>query len=80
MLADRNYAELRRQGIPAQPPGNIPRYEFDAIVIASSFAGARNAIYKELAAEYGDAAVHVMDESLVKSEAVMSAFGLTCGR
>lgn len=80
VLADRNYAELRRQGIPAQPPGNIPRYEFDAIVIASSFAGARNAIYKELAAEYGDAAVHVMDENLVKSEAVMSAFGLTCGR
>ena len=76
---DRNYTELRKQGIAADPPECIPEHEFDAIVIACSFAKTRRAIYKELTEKYGDKAVHAMDEALIKSRAIVSAFGLVCG-
>lgn len=76
-LADRNYIELRKEGFPVESPDNIAGYEFDAIVIAASFAKTRNAIYKELAARYGHKKVYGMSEDLVKDEAIMTAFGLT---
>lgn len=75
-LADRNYAEYRKQGIRVEAPDKIAGYEFDAIAIASSFAGTRRSIYKELAAIYGHKKVHGMDEELVKSKETMAAFGL----
>lgn len=52
-LADRNYIELRKQGFPVEPPDKIVEYEFDAVVIACSFAKTRSAIYKELTALFG---------------------------
>ncbi|HBA67794.1 MAG TPA: hypothetical protein DCZ40_00315 [Lachnospiraceae bacterium] len=75
-LADRNYAELKKQGLSVEAPDKIAGYKFDAIVIASSFAKARSAIYRELAEKYGYERVHAMDEKLVKSKTVMEAFGL----
>ena len=75
-LADRNYMEYREQGIFVEAPDKIAGYEFDAIAIASSFAGTRKAIYKELTTIHGIEKVHSMDEELVKSEKVARAFGL----
>ena len=75
-LVDRNDIELRKQGLPVESLDNIAQYKFDAIVIASSFAKTRDAIYKELTTIYGDEIVHKMDENLIKSEITMSAFGL----
>lgn len=75
-LVDRNDIELRKQGLPVESLDNIAQYQFDAIVIASSFAKTRDAIYKELTTIYGDEIVHKMDENLIKSEITMSAFGL----
>lgn len=75
-LADRNYVEYRKQGIWVEAPDKIAGYEFDAIAIASSFAGTRQSIYKELTARYGYEKVHRMDEELVKSRETKAAFGL----
>lgn len=75
-LADRNYVELNKQGIPAVSPEDISNYDYDAIVIASSFAKTRNAIYRDLIAVFPKEKVHVMDESLIKSKDTLKAFGL----
>jgi hypothetical protein len=76
-LADRNYKELRKQGFPVIAPEEISNYEYDAIVIASSFAKTRKAIYKDLTSKYPVEKVHIMDEELVKSEESGKRFGLT---
>lgn len=73
---DRSYAELEKQGISVEAPECIGKYDFDAIVIACSFASTRNAIYRELALSYGENKVHVMDEKLIKSKGILDAFGL----
>ncbi len=74
--ADRSYQELSLQGIEVTDPARIAAHTFDAIAIAASFAGTREAIYRELSAAYGRERVHVMDEGLVKSMEVREAFGL----
>lgn len=73
---DRNYVELAKQAIPVVSPDEISNYEYDAIVIANSFAKVRNAIYKELTSKYPAEKVHVMDEELIKCEETLMAFGL----
>lgn len=74
--ADRNYVELRKQGFAVISPKEMEQYECDAIVVASSFAKARTAIYQELTSRFPKEKVHVIDEELIKSEETMAAFGL----
>ena len=76
MAADRNYGELKKQGIPAESPENIGKYRYDAIVVANSFASARSSIYSDLIRKYPPEKVQVMDEALIKSEEIGRRFGL----
>lgn len=76
-IVDRNYMELSKQGIPVVSPNDISKYDYDAIVIASSFARTRNAIYRDLIATYTPDKVHKMDENLIKEGETLEAFGLT---
>lgn len=73
---DKNYIELAKQGFPVVSPKEIERYDFDAIVVANSFAKARNSIYSELSSKYQVEKVHMMDESLIMSDESLHAFGL----
>lgn len=74
--ADRNFAELQRQGLPVISPNDIGNYEYHFIVIANSFAKVRNAIYDDLTNKYPDSKIYMMDENLIKSEEVFREFGL----
>ena len=76
LAADRNYRELRRQGIPVESPERMETYECDGIVVASSFASMRRAIYADLIRKFPQEKVHVMDEGLIKSEEIAKMFGL----
>lgn len=73
---DRNYAELRKQGISVSSPDVIGQYEYDAIVVANSFAGSRNAVYQDLIVKYPKEKVHMMDEDLISSSKTLTVFGL----
>lgn len=74
--ADRNYIELAKLGVPAISPEEIASYDYDAIVVANSFAKVRNAIYKDLCAKYPCEKIHMMDENIIKSADSLKAFGL----
>ena len=74
--ADRNYAELSKQGLPAVSPEKIAQYDYDSIVVASSFAGSRAGIYHILERLAPPEKVHLMDVSLIKSRESLKAFGL----
>lgn len=74
--ADRNYIELRKQGVPVISPKEMEEYDFDAIVVASSYARERAAIYQDLISRFTKEKVHIIDEELVKSDETMVAFGL----
>lgn len=74
--ADRNYIELAKQGVPAISPEEIGSYDYDAIVVANSFAKVRNAIYKDLCVKYPNEKIHLMDENIIKSTESLKAFGL----
>lgn len=76
LLVDKNYLELRKQGFPVEAVEKIEECEYDAIVIASSFANTRRKIYEDLTARFIKEKVHVMDEELIKSEETLKAFGL----
>lgn len=74
--ADRNYEELTKQGIPVISPEELADNNCDAIVVANSFAGVRREIKKELAERYPEKKVYLMDETLIRSEDILKAFGL----
>ena len=57
-------------------PEDIMGCRCDAIVVASSFARARQEIYKELTEKFPPEKVHLMDEELIKSREIMERFGL----
>lgn len=73
---DRNYVEIQNQGYPAVTPEEIDDYDYDFIVIASSFAYIRSKIYADLIKMYPVEKVQKMDEELVKSVKTLKAFGL----
>lgn len=73
---DKNCVELEKQGFPVIHPDKIENYEYDAIVVASSFAGARNSIYRELSVKCPADKIHLMDEKVIHSAATLRAFGL----
>lgn len=74
--ADRNAEALRKQGFPVIAPDEIGHYQCDAIVIAGSFAGVRDSIYRDLRDRYPDRKIYGMDEGLIKSEETLRKFGL----
>lgn len=74
--ADRNYEELTKQGIPVISPEELADYNCDAFVVANSFAGVRREIKKELAERYPEKKVYLMEETLIRSEDILRAFGL----
>lgn len=75
-LVDRNWEELRRQGIPAEAPDMIETLQYEHIVITCSFARTRKAIYDYLKQKVSEDKIQVMDEELVMSIATMKAFGI----
>lgn len=76
LCVDRNYIELRKQGLVVYSPDEIKNYEYDAIVVANSFAKAKNEIFIELSNKYSDNKIHLIDENLIKSSDSLKAFGL----
>lgn len=75
-LVDRNWEELRRQGIPAESPDNIQNLQYDHIVITCSFARTRKAIYDYLKQVTMEDKIQVMDEEMVFSSESLNAFGI----
>lgn len=75
-LVDRNWEELRRQGIPAEAPDMIETLQYEYIVITCSFARTRKAIYDYLKQKVSEDKIQVMDEDLVMCDASMKAFGI----
>lgn len=76
ICVDKNYEELRKQGVAAEAPDAIINYEYDAIVVANSFASVRNAVYRDLTSKYPGQKVQVLDEGLIKCNETLRAFGL----
>jgi len=74
--ADWNYMELTKQGLPIVSPDDIGKYEYDSIVVASSFAKVRDAIYRDLSSKYPIEKIHLMNEEWIKSDETLKAFGL----
>lgn len=74
--ADKNHMELAKQGFSVVSPDEIGNYEYDAIVVASSFATVRNSIYKELASKYPKDRIYLIDEKRIHSAQTLRAFGL----
>lgn len=76
MAADRNYAELKKQGLLVEAPERIAECKYDSIVVAISFSGVRNMVYHELLQNYPADKVHVMNEELIMSSESLKRFGL----
>ncbi len=74
--ADKNYVELAKQGLPVVSPDEIRNYDYDAIVVANSFAKVRDAIFRDLSSKYSKEKIHLLDEELIKSDESLRAFGL----
>ena len=73
---DKNYIELAKQGFSVVSPDHIDNYQYDAIVVASSFVKVRTAIYKDLCDKYPKEKIYLMDEALIKDSESLQAFGL----
>ena len=67
---------MAKQGVPAISPEEIGNYDYNAIVVANSFAKVRNAIYKDLCMKYPNEKIHLVDENIIKSSESLKAFGL----
>lgn len=76
-MVDGNYEQLRKQGFFVESPAVIEKYDYDAIVVAMSFAKSRKAVYDWLIRKYPKEKVFLIDEELIKSENALKAFGLT---
>ena len=75
--ADRNYIALNHQGWNVISPNEITGYEYDYIVVASSFAKARRAILTDLSQKYDSDKIQFMDEKLIGSDQTLKALGLS---
>lgn len=76
--ADRNYKEIVVQGFKVISPAEIQEFEYDAIVIACSFADVRQKIIEDLLYNYGydSNKIHVIDEKWIHSNNILSQFGI----
>lgn len=75
-VADQNYEAMRGKGLPAISPNEIGNYEFDAIVVSLSFAGAINAVKGYLAERFPGDRIHTIDKNVIKEMKALHAFGL----
>ena len=73
---DRNYQELRRQGLFVESPEVIQGRSYDAIVIANMFAKGKREIYRELRYRYPGSNIYLPDDGLIASADTVKAFGL----
>lgn len=73
---DQNYAVLNKKEMLIEAPENIVHYNYDAIVIAISFAKARTAVYRELCRLYFPDKIHNMSEELIFSDEIQKRFGI----
>ncbi|MFV0518768.1 MAG: glycosyltransferase [Lachnospirales bacterium] len=73
---DRNYLELTSEELLIVSQDEIDKFDYDAIVIASSFAKARIEIFKDLSSKYPENKIHYINEDLIKDQQTKSAFGL----
>ncbi len=73
---DQNYRELRKLGLKVDSPDIIQKTGYEHIVIAITYAGARQGAYKDLAAKYGERKLAKINVDLIMSENSKKAFGL----
>lgn len=73
---DQNYKALQKKDLPVISPENIGDYDFDAIVVALSFAGAANAVKEHLSTAFPEEKIHLIDTKIIKEEHTLQAFGL----
>lgn len=73
---DRNYGELIKLGLTVSSPDIIPDLQYHHIVIAITYACARQGAYHDLTDKYGKEKVVVIDEEIILSEQSKKAFGL----
>lgn len=76
LWADRKEREYRKMGLNVSAPEAIRNSTFDYIAVAIMGYGAMTAVRNELAAEYGEQRVAVLDEQLIMSDETYRAFGL----
>lgn len=76
---DRNYAEFQKMGLFVQPPSVLQDLEFDAILVANTYAKSRRGLYQELIKKYPKEKIHIIDEELIFSKETARAFGLLNG-
>ena len=74
--ADRNYEELSRLGLPICNPDKLKNSEFDAVVIATMFAGSRKSILKYVQSIVPEANVGMIDEMYLRSNEVLKGLRL----
>ena len=67
---------MKRIGKTSGIIDKICEYDYEAILIASSFKRTREAIYSELSKKYNENRIHIMDEDLVMSDTTLKSFGL----
>lgn len=74
--ADRNYREFQKMGLPVENPELISERKYDAMIVAITYAKARQALYEDLVKKYPAEKIHLIDEELIFSAEAMRALGL----
>lgn len=74
--ADRNYEALQKKGLPVICPDEIRGYDFDAVVVSLSFAGATEAVKAYLLTIIPEEKIHTIDTKIIKEEKALKAFGI----
>ena len=75
-VADLNYKHISIPGIDVISPEGIGKYDCEKIVVASSYADARESIIRTLETMYPLKRIYGLDESIVFDKRTIKAFGL----
>lgn len=73
---DQNYIELRKEGLDVYNPDCIDQNEYEHIVVAITYAKAKQGAASALIKKYGHNRVEAIDVDLILSEESKRAFGL----
>ena len=76
-IADKNAGEYKKQGINVIFPEEIDAYDYDAVVVASSYEKTRNAIVKKLKSRLRTDRIYGIDYAIVSSVDARMAFGIS---
>ena len=63
-------------GLPVENPELISERKYDAMIVAITYAKARQALYEDLVKKYPAEKIHLIDEELIFSAEAMRALGL----